>query len=95
MRKPRGFRAWNVPVGILFVREEDDGGWVVLAGEPDVKIDNKHLDGTPHMHIGDWDSKKRQTLRKDLTATEAAATIARQLSENGFLDPDGLKEELG
>lgn len=27
MRKPAGFSAPKVPVGVLFVKTEDDGGW--------------------------------------------------------------------
>jgi hypothetical protein len=95
MRKPRGFRAGNVPVGVLFVREEDDGKWVILAGEPEVKLDNKHRDGRPHMHVGAWDSEDRRELRADLTAKEAREAIARQLAEKGYLDPGALEEDLG
>lgn len=95
MRKPRGFQVWNVPVGILFVREEDDGKWVVLAGEPEVKIDNKHRDGKPHMHVGGWNSEDRRGLRPTLTAGDAAEAIARLLAEKGHLDPRSLEEELG
>lgn len=29
MRKPMGFQEWKVPIGILFVREEEDGRWVI------------------------------------------------------------------
>lgn len=94
MRKPWGFQALNVPVGVLFVREEEDGRWVVLAGEPDVKIDNKHLDGRPHMHVGSWQSTNRRPLRRDLTAREAAETISRQLTETGRIDTEALEEAL-
>ncbi len=94
MRKPPGFQAWNVPVGILLVRHEEDGRWVILAGAPDVKIDNKHRGRRPHMHIGSWDAEDRHLLREDLTATEAAAAIRHQLATAGYLDLDELREEL-
>jgi hypothetical protein len=83
-----------VPFGILLVRQEEDGRWVILAGAPDVKIDNKHMDRRPHMHVGSWDAEDRQALRQDLTATEAASAIRHQLGTIGYLDLDALKEEL-
>lgn len=94
MRKPMGFQEWKVPVGILFVREEEDGRWVILAGEPDIKIDNKHLDGKPLMHLGSWDSDDRRNLRANLTAAEAALAIRRQLTQYGYLEPEALEDEL-
>lgn len=94
MRPPAGFRAWDVPVGVVFVREDDRGGWVVLAGDPMVKLDNKHRGGRPHMHVGSWESEDRRDLRSDLTADEAAAAIVGQLEAKGHIDPDALEAEL-
>lgn len=93
-RKPPGFQAGNVPVGILLVRQEEDGRWVILAGAPDVKLDNKHMDRRPHMHIGSWDAEDPHALRQDLTATEAASAIRHQLASAGYLDLDALKDAL-
>jgi len=94
VRKPRGFSAPKVPFGVLFVKTEDDGGWVILAGEPDVKIDNKHMDRRPHIHVGGWLSDDRRPLRFDLTVAEAARAIRSQLSNRGRLDVADLIEEL-
>jgi hypothetical protein len=94
MRKPQGFQEWKVPVGTLFVREDENGQWVILASEPDVKIDNKHRDGRPHMHVGNWDSTDRRDLRASLSMAEAASAIHRQLKKNGYLDLDALEVEL-
>ena len=94
MRKLRGFRAWDVPVGLLFLREEDDGSWVLLAGEPDIKIDNKHRDGQPHMHVNGWDSEDRCELRRDLTLADAVEAIARHLNKDGHINVKRLLEEL-
>jgi hypothetical protein len=94
MRKPRGFTSWSVPTGDLYSRWDDDGGWVVLAAEPDVKIDNRHRDGRPHLHLGGWDSPVRRDLRPDLTLQEAVAAIVRHLSESGSIDVPRLQEEL-
>ena len=94
MRKQAGFQAWKVPVGILLVREEEDGRWVVLAGDPHVKIDNKHLDGRPHMHVGSWESQDRRALRPGVTVGDVASAIRSQLAETGRVDVEALEEAL-
>lgn len=95
VRKPRGFTTWPVPAGALYGRREADGRWVILAGEPDVKLDNWHGDRRPHLHVRGWDSTVRRDLRTDLTIEEAVAAVARQLAEQGYLDPRRLLEDLG
>lgn len=67
---------------------------VILAGDPDVKIDNKHMDRRPHIHVGGWQSDDRRSLRGDLTVDEASQAIRAQLSDQGRLDVDDLIEEL-
>jgi len=94
VRKPRGFHPWAVPIGVLFVSEEEEGRWVVLAGDPAVKIDNKHLNGRPHMHAGDWNSCDRRLLREDLTVDEAADTIRHLLETKGHIDLQALEDRL-
>lgn len=94
MRPPAGFQAWDVPVGIVLVREDDGGGWVVLAGYPMVKMDNRHRDGRPHLHVGGWNSDDRRDLRPTLTADEAAAAVVDQLEATGHVDPEALEEAL-
>jgi hypothetical protein len=94
LRKPRGFRRWTVRVGDLLVSTRPDGSWIILACEPEVKIDNRHRDGRPHLHVGGWDSEDRRPLQLDLTLSEAARAVARQLEEKGSIDARTLEEEL-
>ncbi len=94
MRKPPGFQDWDVPIGILLVRHEEDGRWTILAAEPDIKLDNKHMDRRPHVHVGGWNSDDRRLLRHDLTASEAAQAIRRHLSATGKIDVALLEAEL-
>lgn len=94
MRKPRGFQRARVPFGLLVYKEEEGGRWVLLAGEPEIKIDNKHRDGRPHMHAHGRDSKERRDLREDPSLAEAVEVVARQLNEKGHIDVTGPTEEL-
>lgn len=94
MRKPRGFTNWDVPVGVLYLRKEEDGRWVILAGDPEIKIDNDHPDRIPHMHIGGWNSDDRRDLRPTLTPEQAVQAIVRHLEEDGFIRVKRLLEEL-
>lgn len=93
-RRPAGFRRWDVAIGFVFTRLEANGRWVILAGPPDVKLDNKHTDGIPHMHIGGWESMDRRNLRPDLSLREAVDAIRAQLSERAAIDAEKLAREL-
>lgn len=93
-RKPRGFRNWNVPVGVLLVRREEDGRWVILAADPEIKIDNHHDNRIPHLHIDGWNTEDRRDLRATLTPEAAADAIRHHLSTLGYIDVDRLLEEL-
>lgn len=81
-------------MGMLDVKIDEDGGWVILAGYPAIKIDNKHDDRLPHMHVGGFNSDDRRSLRHDLTPGEAADAIRAHLERNGFIDTKELEEEL-
>lgn len=93
-RKPRGFDRRRARVGRLYVRRDPDGGWVVLASPPDVKIDNKHRDRRPHLHPEGWISGARIELREDLTLDEVIVAIRQQLMGHVRLDPAKLVEDL-
>lgn len=82
-----------MPAGALYVRVQGSR-WVILAGDPEVKMDNMHADGRPHLHLGGWDSPDRQDLRPGLTARKAADAVAAQLLAKGYLDPRSLVEVL-
>lgn len=93
-RRPSGFRRWGAEIGYVFSRREDNGRWVILAGPPDIKIDNKHADGSPHMHVGGWESDDRRHLRADLGLDEAVDAIRAQLAARGTIDTETLAREL-
>lgn len=93
-REPRGFRNWDVPIGVLYLRKEADGRWIILAADPAIKIDNDHTDRIPHVHVDGWTGDDRRDLRPTLDPEEAARTIRSHLSEQGFIDLDRLLEEL-
>lgn len=94
MRKPRGFVPWAVRHGDLFVTMRANGRWVILAGDPPIKVDNEHRDGRPHVHVGGWDSEDRRPLRDELDVIEAARVIQNHLNENGYIDIERLLESL-
>ncbi len=94
MRKPRGFTNWDVPVGVLYLRKEEDGRWIILAADPEIKIDNDHSDRIPHIHVDGWNSDDRRDLRPTLGPDEAAQAILRHLEEHGYIDVKRLLEEL-
>lgn len=93
-RRPEGFRIWGAGAGYVFTRIEEDGRWVILAGPPDVKLDNRHGDRRPHVHVGGWDSADRRALRADLAFEEAVDEVRGQLLERGRLDAARLVREL-
>ena len=93
-RRPAGFRTWESTVGYVYSRREQDGRWVILAGPPDVKLDNKHDDRRPHLHADGWDSADRRDLRVDLTMEEAVSAIRGQLSVAGHVDVEHLERDL-
>lgn len=93
-RKPRGFASWDVPVGVLHLRLEEDGRWVLLAADPEIKIDNDHDDRIPHLHVGGWNSEDRRDLRPTLGPREAAGAVRSQLRRKGYIDVDELLEAL-
>lgn len=76
------------------MKVDEDGRWVILAGDPPIKIDNKHDDRVPHMHVGGFESDDRRTLRPDLTPKEVAEAIREQLEETGYIDTKKLEEGL-
>ena len=93
-RRPAGFRSWGTTAGYVFSRLEEDGRWVILAGPPDVKLDNKHGDRRPHLHAGGWESTDRRELRADLTMEEAVSAIRVRLTIAGHVDAHELQEAL-
>ena len=96
MRRSAGFRHdFESKAGFVYSALENDGRWVILAGWPDVKIDNKHGDKRPHLHADGIDGEDRRNLRKALRREEAVATIRAQLEKDGKIDPDELERELG
>ncbi|MCA1812599.1 MAG: hypothetical protein LC624_01455 [Halobacteriales archaeon] len=94
MRKVRGFARLDVAGGVIMYRSDTDGTWVVLASHPDVKVDNKHMDRRPHIHVGGWASADRRALRAGLGAGHVVAAIARHLEQQGYIDVMRLAEEL-
>lgn len=93
-RKPRGFDRWDVPVGVLYLRVREDGRWVLLAADPQIKIDDDHDDRIPHLHVGGWNSEDRRRLRPDLGPGEAAEAVRTQLRSKGYIDVEELQEAL-
>lgn len=93
-RKPRGFANWTVPVGVLYVRKAAGGRWIILAADPEIKIDNDHDDRIPHLHVAGWNSDDRRDLRATLTPEEAARAIRHHLQQRGYIDVPSLLEEL-
>lgn len=94
MRKPRGFTNWDTPIGVLYLRRRQDGRWVILAADPEIKIDNDHPDRIPHLHVGGWESGDRRDLRPPLGPKQAAEAIVGHLERQGVIDVEGLLEEL-
>jgi hypothetical protein len=96
VRRPAGFRAdFRASWGFIYSAEDEDGAWVVLAGWPDVKIDNKHRDGRPHLHADGIEGNDRRDLRMKLTRAAAVRAVRKQLETTGRIDPDALAEGLG
>jgi len=93
VRPPAGFVSLDVPTGEIHYKE-DANGWVVLAGDPDVKFDNKHRDRRPHMHVGGWNSETRVDLRPDLELHEVLRVLKQELAGRGWLDVSSLEASL-
>lgn len=93
-RKPSGFIRVAVPVGVLFLRTVGIAHWVILAADPEIKIDNAHDDRIPHMHLNGWNSEDRRDLRPTLSPDEAVRMIRIHLETQGYIDTDQLLEDL-